>query len=249
MNTGKKVRLGRLLGSDNRVFLVAVDHPTFGQVTGLEKLADLSSLLIKGGVDGFIANPGAIDKVLSGFPGTNFVMTIPYREDYVEFAARMGAVGIKTSYFGSPVIDEQTMYSISGIAYAAEKWGIPYFLEVEVTDKSGKIIYDTDSLKLLCRTGSELGADVIKASYIGPVEKYREVVEACNAPIVIRGGERMGNESDFFSTVHDAMASGASGAAIGRNVWQSRNPQLTAAAIWKIIHNGISVEEALSLLK
>ncbi|MEM4093119.1 MAG: hypothetical protein QW837_08785 [Conexivisphaerales archaeon] len=236
MNTGKKVRLKRLFGKDGRAFIVAVDHPTFGQVQGLEKLKQLTELIIEGGVDGFIVNPGTFDKVVSDLPGTNAIITIPYDANYVKLAAKNGACAVKTSYFGKAIIDERSMNLILKIAYAAEEWGIPYILEVEVTDSNGKAVYDVESLKLLCRVGSELGADIIKASYVGPVEKYASVVNACNAPVVIRGGEKMNTEQDFIDTVKEAMRAGASGAAIGRNVWQSVDPKKTASIIWNIVH-------------
>ncbi len=232
----------RLFGKDNRAFIVALDHPTFGQVRGLERLKHLTEILIEGGVDGFIVNPGAFDKVISDFPGLNAIITIPYDPNYVKWAAINGACAVKTSYFGEPLINELNMKSISSISYAAEEWGIPYILELEVTDSSGKIIYDAESLKLLCRAGSELGADVIKASYIGPVEKYADIIDSSNAPIIIRGGEKVNNERDFLNTVKEAMKAGASGVAIGRNVWQTDDPRSMALKVRNIVYGKYSEE-------
>lgn len=248
MNTGKKVRLGRLFGKDNKTFIVAVDHPTFGQVKGLERLGDLIKNLANS-VDGFIANPGALDKVLVNYPSINAVLTIPYKKDFVEYAVKLGAVAVKTSYFGPSTLSDEAMKSILDIAYASEEWEIPYILEIEVTDKEGKIVYDADQLKLLCRVGEELGADVIKASYIGPVERYRSVLEACSIPVIIRGGEKMDRTEDFVQTVYDAVRAGASGAAIGRNVWSAKDPKLMAKAVYRIIHEGIDLKEALKIIE
>lgn len=248
MNVGKRVRLGKIFGKDGKTFIVAVDHPTFGQVKGLEKLSKVVNELINY-VDGFIANPGALKSVLVNFPKTNVVLTIPYEKAFVEYAVKLGAVAVKTSYFGSPVLSEQTMKSILEVSEAADEWGIPYILEIEVTDDKGNIIYDPEQLKLLCRAGEELGADIIKASYIGPIERYAETLGACNIPVIIRGGEKMEKVEDFVKVVSDAIKAGASGAAIGRNVWGSKKPAETAKAIYKIIHENISVKEAIEIIQ
>ena len=44
------------------------------------------------------------------------------------------------------------------------------------------------------------------------------------------------------------MDAGASGIAIGRNVWQHNSPKKMAAAMETIVHGGDRVETALKLL-
>ena len=248
MNTGKKLRLNRLFVGDGRLFIVAIDHATFGQVKGLEMIKPLVQSIIEGGTDGFIANPGTITEVLADLKGIAVIMTIPYEPSMVRFAAKLGVDAIKTSYFGNPNIPENYIIKISRIAAEANEWGIPYILELDPVDDLGKTLYDIEALKLICKAGSELGADIIKASYVGPPERYGEVVNACEAPIIVRGGEKMSNTADFLDIVANSIKAGAIGAAIGRNIWQERNPKLISSIVWKLIHGKLSKDEALKLL-
>ncbi|MGC8558423.1 MAG: fructose-bisphosphate aldolase, partial [Nitrososphaeria archaeon] len=107
---------------------------------------------------------------------------------------------------------------------------------------------NVEILKVICRIGAELGADVIKTVYAGPEEKFRDVIETSGVPVIIAGGEKMANNADFIKTIWEAMKAGAAGAAIGRNVWQSSNPKLISSTLWKIIHGKIELAEALNVL-
>ena len=45
------------------------------------------------------------------------------------------------------------------------------------------------------------------------------------------------------------MTAGAAGIAIGRNVWQHKNPALIARSLAGVVHQDMSALEALALLK
>ncbi len=248
MNTGKKLRLNKLFGSDGKAFIVAIDHPTYGEIRGLEKLKPLIKNIKDGGADGFLANPGAIINVMPDFPNTGIIMTVPYIKEYVKYASKIGVDAIKTAYFGNPKMKEGDLDRISMMAAEAEEWGIPYVLELIPIDEQGKYMYNVEILKVICRIGAELGADVIKTVYAGPEEKFRDVIETSGVPVIIAGGEKMASNADFIKTIWEAMKAGAAGAAIGRNVWQSSNPRLISSTLWKIIHGKIELAEALNIL-
>jgi DhnA family fructose-bisphosphate aldolase class Ia len=248
MNTGKRLRLNKLFGNDGRTFIVAIDHPTYGEIRGLERLKPLVKSIKEGGVDGFLANPGAIANVLYDLPNTGLIMTIPYAKEYVKYASKIGVDAIKTAYFGNPKMKESDLDKISMIVAEAEEWGIPYILELIPIDENGKYIYNADTLKVICRIGAELGADIIKTVYAGPQDKFRDVIETSGVPIIVAGGEKMSSTSDFIKTIWEAINSGAAGAAIGRNVWQSSNPKLVSSTMWKIIHNQIELNNAFEIL-
>ena len=63
------------------------------------------------------------------------------------------------------------------------------------------------------------------------------MVEGCFVPVVIAGGEKMGNDEDILEMVKGAMAAGAAGVSIGRNVFQHKDPEKIVQAISKIVHN------------
>ena len=55
------------------------------------------------------------------------------------------------------------------------------------------------------RVGAELGADVVKTSYSGDPDSFREVVEGCPVPVVIAGGPRTETEAEFLEMVANAI--------------------------------------------
>ncbi|MEM3192075.1 MAG: hypothetical protein QW292_08300 [Candidatus Parvarchaeota archaeon] len=248
MNIGKKLRLNKIFGNDGKAFIVAIDHPTYGEIRGLERLKPLIKNIKDGGTDGFLANPGAIVRVMLDFPNTGLIMTVPYIKEYVKYSSKIGVDAIKTAYFGNPKMKEDDLDKISMMAAEAEEWGIPYVLELIPLDEQGKYIYNIETLKVICRIGAELGADIIKTVYAGPQEKFTDVIETSGVPVIIAGGEKMGSNSDFIKTIWEAMKGGAAGAAIGRNIWQSSNPKLISSIVWKIIHGQIELDEALNIL-
>lgn len=80
---------------------------------------------------------------------------------------------------------------------------------------------------------ARLGADIAKIKYSGDVESFRWAVRcAGKAKVVMSGGPKSGN---FLDQVRGVMQAGAAGVAVGRNVWQSRQPLEVASALREII--------------
>jgi DhnA family fructose-bisphosphate aldolase class Ia len=59
----------------------------------------------------------------------------------------------------------------------------------------------------------------------------------------------MGDDASLFKMVENAIKAGASGIAIGRNVWQHPNPPAVARSLAAIVHEEASALEALALMK
>jgi DhnA family fructose-bisphosphate aldolase class Ia len=111
---------------------------------------------------------------------------------------------------------------------------------------SGPEFRTVENVALAARVGIELGADWVKVPY---VEGFEQVTGACFKPVVIMGGSRRGSEAEILAEVKAAMDSGASGATIGRNIFESEDPEAMTAALSAIIHQEASVEEALAILR
>ncbi|MBE7498618.1 MAG: hypothetical protein HS117_27075 [Verrucomicrobiaceae bacterium] len=112
--------------------------------------------------------------------------------------------------------------------------------------------YTCENIAFAVRLGAEIGADVVKTPY--PVDAqspddFRRIVESCFVPVIILGGAAMNDDTSLLKTVEDAMEAGASGIAIGRNVWQHKSPAAIARSLAAIVHEDASALEALALLK
>jgi DhnA family fructose-bisphosphate aldolase class Ia len=95
------------------------------------------------------------------------------------------------------------------------------------------------------RLGAELGADFVKTPY---APGFEWVVDTCYVPVVILGGAKRGSEGEMLADIQSAVDAGASGVAIGRNIFQADDPAAMTAAVAAILHQGAGVDEALALL-
>jgi len=66
---------------------------------------------------------------------------------------------------------------------------------------------------------------------------------------VIAGGEKMGNDEDLCEMVKGAMAAGAAGVSIGRNVFQHKDPEKIVKALSEIVHHRNGAEEKIMRLE
>jgi class I fructose-bisphosphate aldolase len=96
------------------------------------------------------------------------------------------------------------------------------------------------------RAGLEVGADAVKIKYTGDSDSFRWAVRSAGAArVFMSGGPKAPTDEAFLTQVKGAIDAGASGLAVGRNVWQHERPLEMAAALREIILNGQSVETAL----
>ena len=100
---------------------------------------------------------------------------------------------------------------------------------------------DARYLGLCCRIAAELGASFVKTYYCDDFEK---VVGGCPVPLVIAGGPKLETVYDAFRIAADAIAAGARGVDMGRNIWQSENPVATITAVRAIVHDGADAKTA-----
>jgi putative autoinducer-2 (AI-2) aldolase len=103
---------------------------------------------------------------------------------------------------------------------------------------------DARYLSLACRIAAELGAHMVKTYYC---EGFEKVTGSCPVPVVIAGGPKLETEMDALEMTAGALAQGAVGVDMGRNIWQSENPVPMIRAIRSVVHEGKSPEEAHDL--
>jgi class I fructose-bisphosphate aldolase len=93
-----------------------------------------------------------------------------------------------------------------------------------------------DILAYAARLGLELGADFIKIPYSGDPKSFEWVVKAAGkAKVLVSGGVKR-NTQEFLADVADFMKVGTTGIAVGRNVWQAKDPIVVTKSLAKIIY-------------
>jgi len=250
---GKKIRMERIFDRrSGHTVIVPMDHGvTLGPVTGLTDIRQTIDAVAEGGANAIVIHKGLVEASHRGrgkdvglivhlsasthiAPDPNCkVMTTT-----VEEAIRLGADAISI-HVNLGAEDERSMLQDFGrIARIAGDWGIPLLAMIYTRGPKVKSEYDMNAIKHAARVGAELGADIVKVPYSGSSESFREVVQGCFVPVVIAGGEKMSTDEDILNMVRGAMAAGAAGVSIGRNVFQHQHPTKIVHAIAGIVHNG-----------
>jgi class I fructose-bisphosphate aldolase len=94
---------------------------------------------------------------------------------------------------------------------------------------------DPKVIAYAARAGLELGADIVKVRYTDSLESFRWVVESAGKTKVVAMGGSKEAEEDFLVKAKEIMAAGAIGFAVGRNIWQSKEPLLVSRSLSEII--------------
>jgi len=83
----------------------------------------------------------------------------------------------------------------------------------------------SDTIAYAARVGMELNSDAIIVKYTGDEESFRWVVKnAGHSKVFVVGGPRMETAYQLIDTARIVTRVGAAGFAIGRNIWQSKDP-------------------------
>src|SRR5215469_9965544 len=165
---------------------------------------------------------------------TNETITTSFRD-----AIRLNLAAVALSIFVGSQHEHQTLKGLGQLVNLGQDYGIPVLAVTAVGKELEK--RDARYLALACRMAAEIGAHIVKTYYC---EDFGKVVKGCPVPLVVAGGPKLENELDAFELAHDAIAEGAVGVNMGRNIWQSDHPVAMIRAIREIVHNGGSVREA-----
>jgi class I fructose-bisphosphate aldolase len=255
MSEGKRYRLGRIFGRDGRALILPVDHGiALGRIEGLEDPVSRIGGLLALDCDGFLMSPGVVRHTVSLFahrqaPARLLTLDTFWREEgesasaaglvsWVRTAARLGVDCVKLLMVSNVSSREwqATLTRIGEVIRAAEEFDMPVMVEPLVWggERTDETVAREGSA---ARIAMELGADIIKIAYPGP-ELMARWAEELRVPLVILGGPRSKEPDAVVELAGDAMAAGARGIIIGRNVWQ-REPEVTqelVLSLREIVH-------------
>jgi class I fructose-bisphosphate aldolase len=267
-NIGKTVRLTRIL-RDGRAVVFAFDHGfEHGPGDFTSETIDPRGVLKKivdAGVDAVMLTAGLAHVTRDSWLGkTSLIVKITGKTNLrpeeqkllqsiigtVEEAVSLGADAVAaTVYWGSQYEDAMLSQWVS-IKEEAERYGYPCLQLAYPRGPSIKNMYDVEVVKYGVRAAIEVGADLIKTYYTGSRETFREVVKAASGvPVLMSGGAPRKNFIDFLRDVEDVMKAGAQGVVVGRNVFMHENPASAIKAVMKIVHEGLTAEEAYKAMQ
>ena len=256
MGWGLQNRLARIIKPyNNRALMLAVDHGYFlGPTERLEDaqsaiaplLKHCDSLMLTRGVQRNCVDPRTpVPMVLRVSGGSSIIGEDLSREDItvgIEDALRVNATALAMSMFVGSKYEYQTVVNLGRLVGEAERYGMPVLAVTAVGKDLGR---DARYLSLACRMAAEQGAHVVKTYYC---DNFERVVGSCPVPIIVAGGKKI-PERDAMQLTRNAIAGGAVGVDMGRNIWQSDNPVAMIRAIRSIVHQNATVDEAYSMYR
>jgi class I fructose-bisphosphate aldolase len=270
-------RLNRLFASDGRCFDVAIDHGFFGEASflaGIEDMERAVATLTDARPDAIQLSPGQAPLLqrmrgpkpalvlrtdvanVYGREGTGReYLFSELVENIVDRALVLDAACVVVNVLllpGQPELYHACIRNVSTLRAACDRIAMPLMVE-PLAMKPGESGYGVDgdapTIVTLVRQAVELGADVIKADPTDDLDDYPRVLEVAGAvPVLVRGGGRAADD-EVLRRTEAVIRLGAAGIVYGRNVIQHERPEAMTRALMSVVHDGVSAEEALTLLE
>jgi len=154
----------------------------------------------------------------------------------VNEAIKLGAAAVGyTIYIGSEH-ESIMLREFESIERTAHAHGLPVIAWIYPRGKAVEGKSEGELLAYAARVGLEIGADFVKVHWNGNnTEELKWAVKAAGkCRIVVAGGLKT-DQKTLLKQVRDAMSVGITGLAIGRNIWQAKEPLEITKKIKKVI--------------
>jgi DhnA family fructose-bisphosphate aldolase class Ia len=266
---GKAMRLKRVIDPKGVSVICALDHgmtsPTF-----LEPLSDIAARTaeaVRGGANVIMMSRGMTRIAEPAFsPATSLALLLSASANpegtrpavvqvaEVEEAARLGAdaVVLFTALGGDG--EPGMIRTLAGVGRECASLGMPFIAEAEFPTTYASVEelteqYGFEYLQRNVRLCAELGADIVKTNWPGGADAFRRLVEAANGiPVVLAGGSRL-KDHQLLGRMEAAMAAGAIGCSVGRNIFMHRSPEAITRALSRVIRERWTADKAAQALE
>lgn len=261
---GKQVRMERIMNRNTgKTVIVPMDHGiSVGPIEGLEDMKSAVQMVSDGGANAIVEHKGLVGAghrrggrdigLIIHLSASTSLSPNPNAKTLVcsvEEAIKLGADAVSIHVNIGNGSEKDMLRDFGMVACEAKTWGMPLLAMIYPRGEKIKDEYDVNYIKHAARVGDEIGADIVKVSYTGSAESFKEVVKGCSIPVVIAGGAKMNSDREILEMVKGSIEAGGAGASIGRNVFQHKNPAKMVQAISSIVHNNASVEDALKIVE
>jgi fructose-bisphosphate aldolase/2-amino-3,7-dideoxy-D-threo-hept-6-ulosonate synthase len=266
---GKAMRLKRVIDPKGVSVICALDHgmtsPTF-----LEPLSDIAARTaeaVRGGANVIMMSRGMVRIAEPAFsPTTSLALLLSASANpdgtrpavvqvaEVEEAARLGAdaVVLFTALGGDG--EPGMIRTLAGVGRECASLGVPLIAEAEFPTTYASVEelteqYGFEYLQRNVRLCAELGADIVKTNWPGDADAFGRLVEAANGvPVVLAGGSRL-QDHQLLARMEAAMAAGAVGCSVGRNIFMHASPEAITRALSRVIRDRWTADKAAQALE
>ncbi len=256
---GKNIRIERIIDrqSGNAV-IVPMDHGiSAGPIPGLIDMKKTVNDVVEGGATAVLMHKGIVPQGhrTSGHD-VGLILHLSASTDIgvnsnskvlvatVEEALKLGADAVSMHINVGAETEPQMLQDLGMVSRQCSEWGMPLIVMAYPRGPRIKDSFDPQAVAHAARVAMELGADIVKCSYTGDIDSFRDVVRGTMVPVVIAGGPKMDSDMDILNMVHDSLEAGGHGVSIGRNIFQHKNVRGIMSAVSDIVLHGATVEEA-----
>jgi len=247
----KTLRMRRLLRHGRGLF-TPLDHgATLGPIAGIESIeTTVRTLAETGRVDAVILHKGPLERCadvlteydhmstilhLSGAPGFGPESGKKVLLSSVEDAVALGADGVSIHVNVGSRHTSAMMADLGRVSSACRKWGMP-LLAMMYVEADGTQPVDIHAHRIAARIAAEAGADMVKIAHVGDVAELKTIIDGAGIPVLVSGGAAMDEQHRFIEQMAGALDAGASGFAVGRNVFQANDVAGTIESLHKMLH-------------
>jgi len=165
----------------------------------------------------------------------------------VEEALSLGAAAVGYTVYAGSEYEREMFTEFGEIVREAHKLDVPVVLWSYPRGHSIKDQFALDVVAYAARVGLELGADAVKVEYTGSPQDFRWVVKSAGkVKVFMAGGPKAPTDEAFLTQVKGVMEAGGAGLAVGRNVWQHKEPLKISKALRAIVMQGQDVKQAMA---
>jgi fructose-bisphosphate aldolase/2-amino-3,7-dideoxy-D-threo-hept-6-ulosonate synthase len=266
---GKSMRLKRVIDPKGVSVICALDHGMTSPIF-LEPLSDVATRTaeaVRGGANVIMMSRGMTRIAEPAFsPTTSLALLLSASANpdgtrpavvqvaEVEEAARLGAdaVVLFTALGGDS--EPGMIRTLAGVGRECALLGIPLIAEAEFPTTYAAVEelteqYGFEYLRRNVRLCAELGADIVKTNWPGGADAFGRLVEAANGiPVVLAGGSRL-EDRELLRRMEEAMAAGAIGCSVGRNIFMHVSPEAITRALSRVIRERWTADKAAQALE
>ena len=249
---GKAMRLKRVIDPKGVSVICALDHgmtsPSF-----LEPLSDIAARTaeaVRGGANVIMMSKGMIRIAEPAFSPTTSLALLLSASANPEGA--QPAVVLFTALSGGS--EPGMIRTLAGVGRECASLGVPLIAEAEFPTTYASVEdlteqYGFGYLQRNVRLCTELGADIVKTNWPGSAEAFGRLVAAANGvPVVLAGGSRL-TDSELLGRMEAAMAAGAIGCSVGRNIFMHASPEAITRALSRVIRERWTAGKAVQALE
>ncbi len=248
MHTGIERRASRVFAADGRTVVLAFDHGLWGERSGgLAAPEKTLSEAVAAGADAVLTSVGTVLRLGHLIDRVGLIVSLDRVHGDPEAAVNelvgLGADMVKAMCFPGSTEERESLSETAHVIAECHRNHLPVLLETVPVDFEATEQHTTANVADAARIGAELGADVLKTHFTG--QDFADVLVGLAVPVVVLGGPSRVDDRGVLADVEAAMRAGASGVAIGRNLWDHPTPAKMIAAVGLLVHGGGTVDEAL----